>query len=184
MKGVKQFLLRIRDVYEIAVPMIAFSILFLSFVYSIVLRYVFNNPPEWSNEVQVFGYIWTVLPAAVYIRRLDGHVRFTMVYDLLNAKWQRIMRIFGNLLIGVPYLFLVIPSINYIRRQTMMSMSLHLPVKIYFFPIILLVCGVLAYSFYDVYVDVKAILDDRKAAPVLSESEHAVPADLEEEYSR
>ena len=129
---IKWLFLRIRDFVEVFIPVITFSALFLAFVYSVFSRYILNRPPAWGTEVQVATYIWTVLLGACYVRRLNKHVNFTMIYDLLPQDGQRWLRIFRNLLMGVTY-----------------------GIKFYFFPIIILVFGVMCYSFADVYRDIR-----------------------------
>jgi TRAP-type C4-dicarboxylate transport system permease small subunit len=153
--------LGLRNLVEIVLPTMAFVVLFLSFVYSIFARYIFNRPPAWGTEVQVASYIWTVLLAACYVRRLDKHVKFTMFYDLFSPKAQRIIRIARNLLMGTTYMILLPYSIRYIVRYRTMSPSFRIPVKYYFAPIIILVFGVMMYSLTDVYKDIKAIIKER-----------------------
>ena len=89
-----------RDIFEIYMPILAFCILFISFVYSIFARYVFNAPPAWATEIQVGTYIWTVMLSAAYVRRIDKHVKFDILYDHLSEKWKCYFRIFRNLLMG------------------------------------------------------------------------------------
>lgn len=152
----------LRDWIEVVLPTISFIILFLSFVYSIFARYIFNRPPAWGTEVQVASYIWTVLLAACYVRRLDKHVKFTMFYDLFSTKGQRVIRIARNLLMGTTYMILLPYSVKYIVRYRTMSPSFRIPVKYYFAPIIILVLGVMMYSFIDVYKDIKSIVQERE----------------------
>lgn len=154
--------LKIRDCVEILIPVITFSCLFLAFVYSVFSRYVLNRPPAWGTEVQVATYIWTVLLGACYVRRLNKHVKFTMVYDLLSEDRKRWMRIFRNLVMGITYGILLKPTIQYIIKYRTVSPSLKIPVKFYFFPIIVLVLGVMCYSFMDVYKDVREWLMQKK----------------------
>ena len=152
---IKWLFLRIRDFVEVFIPVITFSALFLAFVYSVFSRYILNRPPAWGTEVQVATYIWTVLLGACYVRRLNKHVNFTMIYDLLPQDGQRWLRIFRNLLMGVTYGILMKPTVQYIVKYRTVSPSLKIPVKFYFFPIIILVLGVMCYSFADVYRDIR-----------------------------
>lgn len=158
---VKWTALKLRDCIEIIIPVITFSALFLAFVYSVFSRYVLNKPPAWGTEVQVATYIWTVLLGACYVRRLNKHVSFTMIYDALNEDGQRLLRIFRNLVMGITYGILLKPTVLYIHKYRTVSPSLKIPVKFYFFPIIILVFGVMCYSFADVYKDVRAMLKKR-----------------------
>ena len=89
------------------------------------------------------------------MRRLNKHENFTMIYDLLPQDGQRWLRIFRNLLMGGTYGILMKPTVQYIVKYRTVSQSLKIPVKFYFFPIIILVFGVMCYSFADVYRDIR-----------------------------
>lgn len=160
--NLKKIFFIIRDFIERIVPVITFSILFLAFVYAVFARYVMNKPPAWGTEVQVASYMWTVLIGACYIRRIDKHVKFSMIYDALSPGGQRILRIFRNLVMGITYAVLLFPTITYIRKYRTISPSLRVPVKYYFFPIIALVFHVMCYSFADVYKDIKEWISGKK----------------------
>jgi TRAP-type C4-dicarboxylate transport system permease small subunit len=162
MKIIKAIFFKIRDCIEILIPIMTFSVLFLTFVYSVVARYIFKSPPTWGTEIQVASYIWTVLLSSCYMRRLDKHVRFSMIYDMLSDKGKRYMRIFGNLLLGITYAILLNPTIHYIMKYRTVSPAMRIPVKIYFSPIIVLVFCMVCYSFADVYKDVKALMKGEK----------------------
>ena len=151
-----------RDIFEIYIPILSFCILFISFVYSILARYVFNAPPAWATEVQVATYIWTVMLSAAYVRRLDKHVKFDILYDVLSDKWKCYFRIFRNLLMGICYIFLFVASISYIDRYRTLSPYFRFPVKIYFCPIIYLSFSVMLYSFADVVRDIRSVLEQRR----------------------
>lgn len=160
--NLKKILFAIRDFIERIIPVITFSILFLAFVYAVFARYVMNKPPAWGTEVQVASYMWTVLIGACYIRRIDKHVKFSMVYDALSPGGQRILRIFRNMVMGITYAILLFPTITYIKKYRTISPSLRVPVKYYFFPIIVLVFQVMCYSFADVYKDIKEWISGKK----------------------
>lgn len=153
---------RLRDLIERDIPVVSFIILFVSFVYSVIARYVFNAPPAWSTEVQVGSYIWTVMLSAAYVRRIDKHVKFDMLYDALNDDWKQIFRIFRNLLMGITYIILFFASIKYISRYRTMSPYFRIPVKFYFCPIIFLSFDVMVYSLTDVYRDVRNLIERKR----------------------
>ena len=168
MTYLKRIFCKIRHFYEVFLPTIAFIILFVTFVWSVFNRYVLNRPPIWATEVQAAAYTWSVLLSATYIRRLNRHVSFTMIYDILNLKWQRVMRIFGNSVIGITYTLLLGPTVKYIVKLKTTSMSLAVPLKFYFAPIIILVASVLVYSLHDIYIDVLEIIQERKQKPKIN----------------
>lgn len=142
-----------RNIIELGLPCAAFCILFIAFIWQIISRYIFNQPISWSNEVQVFGYIWTVLPGAGYVMRKKRHVAFTVLYDVLSERSQRIMRVVGNSLLGVTYTILLPYAIQYVASDTAMTAVFRVSRRWFFFPIIIFVFTAICYSFYDVYTD-------------------------------
>ena len=74
--------------------------LFLTFVIQVTARFGFNRPLMWSDELAVILYIWVVLWGAAFMVPEDEQVRFGLIYDLVPANVQRLMRIAAYLIIG------------------------------------------------------------------------------------
>jgi TRAP-type C4-dicarboxylate transport system permease small subunit len=146
---------------EIVVPCTAFSILFVAFIWQIVSRYGFNQPISWSNEVQVFGYMWTVLPGAGYVMRKKRHVAFTVLYDLFNPRVQRIVRIAANSILGVTYGVLLPYAIRFVASDTTITAVFRVSRRWFFASLILFVLTAIGYSLYDVYEDCRDIIQGR-----------------------
>lgn len=158
MERVKRILLRIRDLYEIAIPTLAFLMMFGMFMWGIFCRYVLKASATYANEIQIMGYLWTVLPAALWARRRNDHVCFSMLYDSLNPRGQRWIRILGNLFMTVMYIFLLSGSVRFILNLRQKSMALQIPLKFLYLPFPILIAGILLYSVWDLYTDVRDIV--------------------------
>jgi len=158
METAKKILLRIRDLYEIVIPTLAFLMMFGMFMWGIFCRYVLKASATYANEIQIMGYLWTVLPAALWARRRNDHVCFSMLYDSLNPRGQRWIRILGNLFMTVMYIFLLSGSIKFILNLRQKSMALQIPLKVLYLPFPILVAGILLYSLWDLYTDVRDIV--------------------------
>lgn len=52
----------------------------------VIMRYLFNNPLIWSEEVARFLFIWQVWIGIAYATRRRSHLRITMVRDRLPGK--------------------------------------------------------------------------------------------------
>ncbi len=157
MDKAKKIFFKIRDFYEIGVPTMAYAMLFGMFMWGILCRYVLKRSATYANEIQIMGYLWTVLPAALWARRRNDHVCFSMLYDSVRPRAQRWIRILGNLFMVVTYCFLLSGSIKYITNLRQKSMSLQIPLKFLYFPFPILVAGILLYSAWDIYTDVRDI---------------------------
>ena len=74
------------DLFEIYIPSVAFSIMFVVFVLQIFFRYFLNRPLTWPYEVTIFGFIWTAILGACFARRYGVHVVFGLIYDKMSPK--------------------------------------------------------------------------------------------------
>ena len=158
----KKILITLLDIVELYVPIIAFGILFITFVWSVFARYVLNKPCSWAADVEIGCYIWIVLLAASYVTRLDKHVRFNILYDLLGERVQLFIRIFSNLFIVIPFALLIGPTFRYILDLKTISTSLQLPLKFYYAPILWFIGSTLLYSLRALIRDLKLLISNTK----------------------
>lgn len=158
MTKIKTVLFKIRDFYEVAVPALAFLVMFFVFIWGIFCRYILGISATWANEVQIMGYLWTVLPAALWARHRNDHVSFSLLYDSVDIVKQRIIRIIGNIFMLVFYSFLFVASVKYIMNLRQHSMALELPLKILYLPFPIMVGGFWIYSLTELITDVHDII--------------------------
>ena len=62
------------------VMMVAFT------VYSVVMRYVFKNPPIWGDLLTVLSNIWLVFFALALTVRDKDHIALDLIYNWLPLK--------------------------------------------------------------------------------------------------
>lgn len=60
-----------------------------------IMRYFFNNPFIWMEEVQTWMIIWTIFSGAGYAFRYGAHVSIEVIVDILPRKIQVIIDWFG-----------------------------------------------------------------------------------------
>ena len=68
--------------------------MFLAFILQITSRYVFNAPIEWTQELCLTLWLWTVFWGSAFCLRDEEHIRFDMLY---NAVGRRTRRVFAAL---------------------------------------------------------------------------------------
>ncbi len=56
--------------------------------YAVVVRYVFNHPVGWSEEVSTYLMLWAAFLGAGYTMQLDGHIGVDVVCRRLSLKAQ------------------------------------------------------------------------------------------------
>jgi TRAP-type C4-dicarboxylate transport system permease small subunit len=85
---------------SLLVLMVAFTI------YTVVMRYVFNDPPFWGDTISLFCNIWLVLLAYALAVRDREDIASEAIYEFLRARtvlvlrfaWRAMTFIFGVLL--------------------------------------------------------------------------------------
>jgi TRAP-type C4-dicarboxylate transport system permease small subunit len=56
-------------------------------VYSVVMRYVFENPPVWGDLLTVLSNIWLVFIALALTVRNKNHIALDLIYTWLPVKF-------------------------------------------------------------------------------------------------
>ncbi|MBJ3776115.1 TRAP transporter small permease subunit [Acuticoccus mangrovi] len=69
--------------------------------YEVIMRYFFEKPTLWVNEMSLWigGFIY--LLAALYVLQQRGHIRITMLYDIVPRWVQRIFDIISTVCIVI-----------------------------------------------------------------------------------
>jgi TRAP-type C4-dicarboxylate transport system permease small subunit len=66
--------------------------------YAVIMRYVFQRPPAWSEELSRFIFIWMIMLSGVLVTREQSHVEFTVVINLLPKKLRFVLSTLSRLL--------------------------------------------------------------------------------------
>jgi len=77
--------------------LLAFIALIFAF-YGVVMRYVFHNAPEWTEELIMYVLIWAVLLVSSTLAEERGHVGATFVVERFPPKVLRVVEIFTGFL--------------------------------------------------------------------------------------
>ena len=59
--------------------------------YEVIMRYIFNSPTVWVNEISRFLQIWATYLALTYTFHKKDFIRITVLYDRLNEKGQKVL---------------------------------------------------------------------------------------------
>lgn len=163
MNTLKRVFYILRDVIEIYVPLMAFAVMFLTFILQIVARYVFKYPLTWAYEITVIGFSWSVIFGACYAMRSRSHVKFTLIYDMLTGKKAAVLRMLGNLIILVAFIALFVPSIEYVKFMDFQSTSVFkIKLSWIFSAFIYFVISMVGYTLSEIVEDVQILLGKDK----------------------
>lgn len=81
-------------------------------VYSVVMRYVFENPPVWGDLLTVLSNIWLVFFALALTVRDKDHIALDLIYTRLPLKGAFFVQQFWSLVIFGLGLIMIIYGIE------------------------------------------------------------------------
>lgn len=78
------------------------AVMFLSFLVTILFRYVLNWPAGWASELSTVMWMWLVLWGASFVIREREEIRFDILYGAVPPAARQVMLlIFSLALIGL-----------------------------------------------------------------------------------
>ena len=86
-------------------------------VYSVVMRYVFENPPVWGDLLTVLSNIWLVFLALALTVRDKDHIALDLIYTRLPLKGAFVVQQFWSLVIFGLGLVMIIYGIEAISTM-------------------------------------------------------------------
>lgn len=86
-------------------------------VYSVVMRYVFENPPVWGDLLTVLSNIWLVFFALALTVRDKDHIALDLIYTWLPLKLAFCVQQFWSLVIFGLGLIMIIYGIEAVQTM-------------------------------------------------------------------
>lgn len=110
---------------------IAFIVMFASFIVQIVSRYVFDAPVSWSLEVCLIAYLWVVFWSCDILVKEREHIVFDVLYNMAKPARKRWLAVVTSGSLAIVYLLALPGTVDYIhflsrRRSTL----LHVPMQL------------------------------------------------------
>lgn len=81
-----------------AIGLIMMAIVVILFI-GVIMRYVFNAPLFWSEELTVLGLIWMTFLAGAILVRDDKNVSITILTDICPPRVAKLFRIIAEVLV-------------------------------------------------------------------------------------
>ena len=138
MKKVLEKFSKFMDLFGVYIPTLSFAVLFLCFMATMILRYVFKISLNWGSELAVLCYIWIMCFGSGKGLSLGDHVVFSLVYDRCGPKVQMVMKVMYNIVIFVLLLVALPACYKAMMRSNMITGVLKIPYKIAFAPFLFL----------------------------------------------
>ena len=92
-----------------------FAFLFGLFVLQVTMRFLFDQPLGWSDELIVVVYILAIFWANATMVRERDHVMFDLAYAMLPPGGRRAFALVGSLLVAGLFLYSLPYAFDYVR---------------------------------------------------------------------
>lgn len=129
-----------------ALCVVCMALILLLVVVQVVMRYVFNSPLTWSEELAVYIMVWMTFAGSVICMRDKEHVEVTILVDYLPRRLQKLALLFSRLA-SIVFLVVVIyyGSDFVMENRTVVSVANNLNMALVYSIIPLSCLGMLYY---------------------------------------
>lgn len=135
----------------------SFGVLFSTFIIQIAFRYLFT-PLEWTYEITVMFYIWTVLLGACFAAKSRSHVCFTMIYEKFPLKVQAVASTVANLMVLFVFVAAIPTTVEYILNQKRaVTAALGIGLNIVYAPYLVFMFFMIVYTIQDLVTCIKVL---------------------------
>ena len=114
--------------FEKVVGTLLFGIMFTIISLNIVFRYLLDKPIYWAVEMANFLFVLMAFLSCAYSVGRNGHIRVTLLINLIGEKSKIIIEILTNLILIILFSSLVVPCWNVLNTLTL-SAALKIPEK-------------------------------------------------------
>lgn len=121
-----------------------FGVGVLLIFYGVVMRYVFNNPQAWVEEVSRYSIIWGTFLGFGMALKHNQHIQVDILYDRLNATGKYIINLVATALSIIFCIIYIYYGWNLVAARFhsgMVSLDMRIPMWIVY--LILPISGVL-----------------------------------------
>ena len=112
---------------------LAGSLVFAVFVVvllQVVMRYLFERPNPWTEELSRFGFIWLSMLGAALAVELGTHFVFDLLVDRLRPKLRILVRLCSTAFVAAMAIGLVVLGFQLVDlASTQRSPALNLPIS-------------------------------------------------------
>ncbi len=132
------------DLFEDVMAGTFFSAGILLILYGVTMRYVFNEPKAWVEEIASYTIVWGSLLGVPIALRNNHHIQVDMFYEKMPKAVRRLIDIFANIMGIIFCLFFTYYSYLLVAKRFssgMVSMDVGIPMWIVY--LILPICGVM-----------------------------------------
>lgn len=121
---------KILDLLILAAFAVSVLVLVLFTNYSVIMRYVFKNPPAWVEEVQMIFIVWLTYFGCCTAFLSNGNISISLLVDKFPEKFRRIFDVVLHVFVCAVLVFLAwlaISRMNSLMNSHQVTAVLHIP---------------------------------------------------------
>ncbi len=89
--------------------------------YGAIVRYVFNNPVKWVEELSALSLVWMVLSYQFKLEVENDQLSMSVLFDRMPGKLRKIITYVQHILVILIFGYLLVPAFNIVQRNYMMT---------------------------------------------------------------
>ncbi len=143
MKKAKNVFLKFMDFYEVQLSSVLLAGVVILFFAQIIIRYILDGNTFYVYESSIICFGWTSIVGASYGFRHkreygDGHVKFSILSDLLKGKAQLWLQVVISTLTVAGMVIMFIPSCRTVSAYSISKTTImHIPFSYIYFPFLI-----------------------------------------------
>lgn len=130
---------------------------------NIILRYFFNTPIIWAEELTNYLFIWFGFLAGIYGVANHSHISVNAFTRFLPKKVKFSIQLLMNLIMLATCACFILPTINILPFLTLSS-AMRIPEKYVYSILPISFCAFSYLTINNIYVQIKEFIEDQKAA--------------------
>jgi C4-dicarboxylate transporter, DctQ subunit len=97
------------------------AVMFVSFIIQIATRYVFNAPTDWTYELILDTWLWSVFWGAAFLLHDKDQVKFDILYNMGRERTRRMLALVSAVILAVGFAISLPATYDYISFKSIRS---------------------------------------------------------------
>lgn len=93
----------------------------MSAFYGAIVRYVFNNPVKWVEELSALSLVWMVLSYQFKLEVENDQLSMSVLFDRMPAKLRKVLSYVQHVIVILIFGYLLLPSFHIVQRNYLMA---------------------------------------------------------------
>ena len=100
---------------------VCMALILLLVIVQVVMRYIFNSPLTWSEELAVYVMVWMTFAGSVICMRDKEHIDVTILVDYLPHGLQKLAIIFSRLASAVFLMIVIYYGFDFVMENRVVT---------------------------------------------------------------